>query len=221
MSLFVTRENQTLLWNIVNKNDKINNAFEYNVEEKQLWFKNIIQQFHEDKYQVYNVGDLKELNKTVLHYMVQDVKKRLLYYNQNQVPQQEPTHQMMEDQQQTIPNVEEEYSGMSDYERREQEYRKLLENPQPKSIDFSDGNREDALGSQELEYKIKERENDIINVKNPLVEENRLLNDKMEKMQKTMEDMQKTMEDMQSEINQIIVKQEVSYVIDSAVNNMN
>ena len=217
MSLFVTRENQTLLWNIVNKNDKINNAFEYNVEEKQLWFKNIIQQFHEDKYQVYNVGDLKELNKTVLHYMVQDVKKRLLYYNQNQVP----THQMMEDQQQTIPNVEEEYSGMSDYERREQEYRKLLENPQPKSIDFSDGNREDALGSQELEYKIKERENDIINVKNPLVEENRLLNDKMEKMQKTIEKMQKTMEDMQSEINQIIVKQEVSNVIDSVVNNMN
>lgn len=217
MSLFVTRENQTLLWNIVNKNDKINNAFEYNVEEKQLWFKNIIQQFHEDKYQVYNVGDLKELNKTVLHYMVQDVKKRLLYYNQNQVP----THQMMEDQQQTIPNVEEEYSGMSDYERREQEYRKLLENPQPKSIDFSDGNREDALGSQELEYKIKERENDIINVKNPLVEENRLLNDKMEKMKKTIEKMQKTMEDMQSEINQIIVKQEVSNVIDSVVNNMN
>lgn len=217
MSLFVTRENQTLLWNIVNKNDKINNAFEYNVEEKQLWFKNIIQQFHEDKYQVYNVGDLKELNKTVLHYMVQDVKKRLLYYNQNQVP----THQMMEDQQQTISNVEEEYSGMSDYERREQEYRKLLENPQPKSIDFSDGNREDALGSQELEYKIKERENDIINVKNPLVEENRLLNDKMEKMQKTIEKMQKTMEDMQSEINQIIVKQEVSNVIDSVVNNMN
>lgn len=217
MSLFVTRENQTLLWNIVNKNDKINNAFEYNVEEKQLWFKNIIQQFHEDKYQVYNVGDLKELNKTVLHYMVQDVKKRLLYYNQNQ----EPTHQMMEDQQQTISNVEEEYSGMSDYERREQEYRKLLENPQPKSIDFSDGNREDALGSQELEYKIKERENDIINVKNPLVEENRLLNDKMEKMQKTIEKMQKTMEDMQSEINQIIVKQEVSNVIDSVVNNMN
>lgn len=217
MSLFVTRENQTLLWNIVNKNDKINNAFEYNVEEKQLWFKNIIQQFHEDKYQVYNVGDLKELNKTVLHYMVQDVKKRLLYYNQNQVP----THQMMEDQQQTIPNVEEEYSGMSDYERREQEYRKLLENPQPKSIDFSDGNREDALGSQELEYKIKERENDIINVKNPLVEENRLLNDNMEKMKKTIEKMQKTMEDMQSEINQIIVKQEVSNVIDSVVNNMN
>ena len=221
MSLFVTRENQTLLWNIVNKNDKINNAFEYNVEEKQLWFKNIIQQFHEDRYQVYNVGDLKELNKTVLHYMVQDVKKRLLYYNQNQSPQQEPTHQMMEDQQQTIPNVEEEYRGMSDYERREQEYRKLLENPQPKSIDFSDGNREDALGSQELEYKIKERENDIINVKNPLVEENRLLNDNMEKMQKTIEKMQKTMEEMQSEINQIIVKQEVSNVIDSAVNNMN
>ena len=88
MSLFVTRDNQTLLWNIVNKNQKINNVFNESESEKQEWFKDIIRDFHQNGNEVYNMIQLKELNKHVLQYMSQDVKNRL-YHIQSQEQSQE------------------------------------------------------------------------------------------------------------------------------------
>ena len=64
MSLFVTRDNQTLLWNIVNKNQKINNVFNESESDKQEWFKDIIRDFHQNGNEVYNMIQLKELKKS-------------------------------------------------------------------------------------------------------------------------------------------------------------
>ena len=117
---------------------------------------------------------------------------------------------------------------MSDYERREQEYRKLLEKPQPNEIDFSDSkNNSGSMSSQEMESKIKERQNDSISIKNPLAEENKLLNDRISKMQTIIDTMQTTInsilkehEHIKSEMNQMLVKQEVSSAINSVLSNL-
>lgn len=240
MSLFVTRDNQTLLWNIVNKNQKINLVFNGSEQDKQEWFKDIIREFHQSGNDVYNMVQLKELNKHVLQYMSQDVKNRLyqlqmqeqmqeqsqeqynLPINQGNIPQNTP-HQT------PYSNISDEaQNDMSDYERREQEYRKLLEKPQPNEIDFSDSNNNSgSMSSQEMESKIKERQNDSISIKNPLAEENKLLNDRISKMQTIIDTMQTTInrilkehEHIKSEMNQMLVKQEVSSSINSVLSNL-
>ena len=244
MSLFVTRDNQTLLWNIVNKNEKINLVFNGSEHDKQDWFKDIIRDFHQSGNDVYNMVQLKELNKHVLQYMSQDVKNRL-YQLQMRVQMQEQSQEQSQEQyniltnqgnmQQNTPdhtpysNISDEaQNDMSDYERREHEYRKLLEKPQPKEIDFSDStNNSGSMSSQEMESKIKERQNDSISMKNPLAEENKLLNNKVSKMQTLIDSMQTTLnsilkdnEHIKSEINQMRVKQEVSSTMNSVLSNI-
>lgn len=241
MSLFVTRDNQTLLWNIVNKNQKINNVFNESESEKQEWFKDIIRDFHQNGNEVYNMIQLKELNKHVLQYMSQDVKNRLYDIQMREQSQEQsqgnpqeqynisstqgnPQQNITDHTQYSNISNETKYNDMSDYERREQEYRKLLEKPQPKEINFSDTNNEPgSMSSREMESKIKERENDSVSINNPLAEENKLLNNKISKMQTLIDTMQtsinsilKDNEQIKSEMNDMLVKQEVS----SAINNV-
>jgi len=241
MSLFVTRDNQTLLWNIVNKNQKINNVFNESEHDKQEWFKGIIREFHQSGNEVYNMVQLKDLNKHVLQYMSQDVKNRLY-----DIQMQEQTQEQIQEQynisstqgnpQQNITdhtqysNIsnESENNDISDYERREQEYRKLLEKPQPKEINFSDSNNvTTSMSSQEMESKIKERENERVSINNPLAEENKLLNEKISIMQTLIDTMQtsingilKDNEQIKSEMNDMFVKQEVSSAINNVLSNI-
>lgn len=237
MSLFVTRDNQTLLWNIVNKNQKINNVFNESESEKQEWFKDIIRDFHQNGNEVYNMIQLKELNKHVLQYMSQDVKNRL-YHIQSQEQSQEqynisstqgnPQQNITDHTQYSNISNETKYNDMSDYERREQEYRKLLEKPQPKEINFSDTNNEPgSMSSREMESKIKERENDSVSINNPLAEENKLINEKISKMQTLIDTMQTTIniilkdnDQLKSEMNDMLVKQEVSSAINNVISNI-
>ena len=244
MSLFVTRDNQTLLWNIVNKNQKINLVFNGSEHDKQEWFKDIIREFHQSGNDVYNMVQLKELNKHVLQYMSQDVKNRLYQLQMREQMQEQSQEQSQEQynlptnqgnipqntpQQTPYSNISDEaQTDMSDYERREQEYRKLLEKPQPKEIDFSDSNNNSgSMSSQEMESKIKERQNDSISIKNPLAEENKLLNDRISNMQTIIDTMQTTInsilkdhEHIKNEMNQMLVKQEVSSAMNSVLSNL-
>jgi len=229
MSLFVTRDNQTLLWNVINKNKKINNAFQGEEEEKQEWFKDIIREFHQTGQEAYNIIQLKQLNKDVIQFMIQDVKNRL-YHLQTQHPQQQNQHTYIQhqnkDNKQFQDNIQD---NMSDYERREQEYRKLLEKPQPKEINFAEDTSAEygTMSPIELEQKMKAREGDIVNIKNPLAEENKLLNERittlntvMDKMQQTINNIIEDNKQLRQELNNVIVKQEVSNVISSAVHNI-
>lgn len=241
MSLFVTRDNQTLLWNVINKNKKINNAFQGGEEEKQEWFKDIIREFHQSGQEAYNIIQLKQLNKDVIQFMIQDVKNRL-YHLQTQHPQQQNQHtyiqQHNQDNKQFQHNIQNNIQNniqdniqdnMSDYERREQEYRKLLEKPQPKEINFAEDTSAEygTMSPIELEQKMKAREGDIVNIKNPLAEENKLLNERittlntvMDKMQQTINSIIEDNKNLRVELNNVIVKQEVSNVITNAVHNI-
>lgn len=82
MSLFIHRENQTLLWETLHKSP-FWSAFEMNMgENTQLWFRNIMSQFYDRRWETrpdlqMTVDDLKQMNKEVILYCVQDIKRCL------------------------------------------------------------------------------------------------------------------------------------------------
>jgi len=72
MSLYVRAENQTLLWNTIQKMPQ----FHTSPIQKEQWFSNIIRQFYEKNQHVQmNTGDLQALNRQTIAYMVEDLRK--------------------------------------------------------------------------------------------------------------------------------------------------
>jgi hypothetical protein len=80
MSLFIHKENQTLLWQLIHETPlwcAFEQAYRSHTE---LWFRNIISQFYDKHWEKYStqpmsVGDLKQINKEVITYMIADIKK--------------------------------------------------------------------------------------------------------------------------------------------------
>lgn len=117
MSIFTNRRNQQVLWSVINQNERVTNAFVNDIE-RQTWFRDIIEYFDINSEPPRNVMELKELNKNVVQYMVQDIKRR----QQDTLTDMTPiTGQSYVTQEQS-------------YEQREQEYRKLLEAPTPTNV---------------------------------------------------------------------------------------
>ena len=78
MNLYINPDNQKLLWNIINNNPFITHFF-YTLpsNEKQLWFKHIIEKIYiENQHKIITYESLKELNKATLTFMLQDIKNK-------------------------------------------------------------------------------------------------------------------------------------------------
>lgn len=149
MSLFTNNKNQQMLWDIINKNDKITNSF-YSIEEKQQWFRNIIQYFDSNNSAIYTIDKLKSQNSQALQFMAQDIKSRF-----NQI------------QEQQINSIQEQT-----YEDREREYNKLLEKPQPKqTVNFQEDVSNVVISQEEIKRRENERNNEIPQINNPIVNE--------------------------------------------------
>uniref|UniRef100_A0A6C0D3Z1 Uncharacterized protein n=1 Tax=viral metagenome TaxID=1070528 RepID=A0A6C0D3Z1_9ZZZZ len=76
MALYVHPENQELLWNIMNQNQYLNTMLSYqSIEQKQEWFKNIIQLFYQqNSHKTLDKTQLNQLNKDTLSYMMNYAK---------------------------------------------------------------------------------------------------------------------------------------------------
>jgi len=69
MALFIDRNNQTLLWEMIHKNQQINNVFD-NEQNKQEWFKqNISKQYDTIRTKSLSREDLSSINKNTLSQM--------------------------------------------------------------------------------------------------------------------------------------------------------
>lgn len=157
MSLFTNNKNQQMLWDIINKNDKITNSF-YSIQEKQEWFRNIIQYFDSNNPVIHTIDKLKSQNLQALQFMAQDIKSRF-----NQIQQQ----QQQQPPQQQINSIQEQT-----YEDREREYNKLLEKPQPKqSVNFQEDVSNVVISQEEITRRENERNNEIPELNNPIVNE--------------------------------------------------
>lgn len=196
MSLFIQRDNQQLLWTIINKNNKINNYFD-NETEKEDWFKSMIGYFHENNDEAYNPVQLKSMNTRVLQFMAQNLKNRQYsaVINQNSYSETPDNNQYGLNNETTITNE----TTMSDYERREQEYRQLLEAPKPKEVNFALENNNQPVSTNDLDMQQKIRERDIDGIKNPFIEENIKMRTELAEIRKEIQDLKVIFEKMKME----------------------
>ena len=82
MSLFIHKENQTLLWDLIQQSSHWTEFSRVYNGHTQLWFKNIISLFYDKYWSVYcqttmTVDDLKKINKEVILFMDADIKKSI------------------------------------------------------------------------------------------------------------------------------------------------
>lgn len=80
MSLFIHKENQTLLWELIQQSPHWTEFSHTYNGHTQLWFKNIISLFYDKYWTVYcqtpmTIDDLKNVNKEVIMFMNADIKK--------------------------------------------------------------------------------------------------------------------------------------------------
>ena len=73
MSIYITTENQTLLWNTVKK---IALFEKLSTEEREPWFREIIQKFYENnRFKTLSLTELKQLNRDTITYMMNALKE--------------------------------------------------------------------------------------------------------------------------------------------------
>tara|TARA_B100000035_G_scaffold312685_1_gene324712 strand:+ start:7998 stop:8789 length:792 start_codon:yes stop_codon:yes gene_type:complete len=227
MSLFVHKENQTLLWKIVNNNKTIVSFFQQiQDQDKYNWFQNIISMFYEKyKFKNIEIQELSSINKEVLQYMVQDATFYL------QPPQTQPNEEPLEYKRQSKQDA-----YMSDFNQRQQIYEQMNKKDVPDTIDFSE--KDDTLNNSNMEEMLEKQkkardldlqpfpsenlrplvklENEIVTIKNDvedistLYENNTINYEKFCMQQEEMQEYKNTIKDLQKEVEEIkkLLKQE-------------
>jgi len=124
MTLFISQENQELLYEMIHKTPEIHSVF-VNLEEKNQWFRSIIESHYVVLPPSITRESLKHINRNVLGYMVSSLRK--LSEQHAIVPIQEPRHLLKREQ---VLEVKE---------------RDMFEVPKPKPIDFSEKIEDDVI----------------------------------------------------------------------------
>jgi len=151
MSLYVTEENQTLLWNIINKNALVSDHFNSNPTRKQDWFRSIIQAFYEqNRNRAIDTQTLLLLNKETISYMVQTIRD----YNKTNTPQNYlKSYSITENKVEKIGNQ---------YAEKQTEYNSLFEKKTPETIDFGEKQDGPLSNMDELiKQHMREREEEL------------------------------------------------------------
>jgi len=146
MALYVVKENQELLWNIINNNTFVHQYFtKIGTDKKPGWFRDIISKFYEQSQgQKLTITDLHNINKSTIAYMIDDIRKEESktipgYVDSDSFRFQSNgiyTPPMETD------NRKEMYA--SQFDQRQQEYHNMTEKKPPKEIDFREKSIEDA-----------------------------------------------------------------------------
>lgn len=163
MSLYILPENQTLIWNTISKVGNFQKK-----EQKQEWFRSIIQQFYDKTNPHIGVQELRSLNKETIQYMIQDLKQNNQSFSyhgfsaNNLFPNNSLEANTMESRDYLMDQKKGEINNK--FENRQQEYGSMLQRPQVEEIDFSEKKQDDVplenIDSL-LQKQMKEREYDI------------------------------------------------------------
>ena len=146
MALYVVKENQELLWNIINNNTFVHQYFtKIGTDKKPGWFRDIISKFYEQSQgQKLTITDLHNINKSTIAYMIDDIRKE----ESKTIPGYVDTDsfRFQSNGIYTPPmetdNRKEMYA--SQFDQRQQEYHNMMEKKPPKEIDFREKSNEDA-----------------------------------------------------------------------------
>jgi len=174
MSLYILPENQTLIWNTISKVSNFQKK-----EQKQQWFRNIIQSFYDNSNPNIGVQELRTLNKETIQYMIKDLKHNSNsvsyrgFSSNNFFPNNSLDANTMESRDYLMEQKKGEINNK--FEGRQQEYGSMLQRPKVEEIDFSEKKQDDIplenIDSL-LQKQMKEREYDIqpLQTKTPKLE---------------------------------------------------
>jgi len=218
MSLYIHPENQTLLWNTLQKNPKFQNL----TINKQEWFSSIIKAFYE-KIQYLpplTTQDLLQINRQTISYMMEEINALLV----------------------DRPKFAESKKVVSDFNTRQQEYESALKPKLPPIADFSEKISDDAIQNMDelIQQQIRQRDYDVEKAKErlppppvattiaPTPLQSNSMNDsvfkdtvdtRMTKIEQTLEKLHKTMEKILAKFSDTETRETPAQYADSALEN--
>ena len=71
MSLYINKTNQEILWNTIQRLPLL-----HRIDNKELWFREIICFFHESKGDILDIQDLKQINRDTIKFMIDDLHNK-------------------------------------------------------------------------------------------------------------------------------------------------
>lgn len=218
MSLFTTVDNQQMLWNLINKNKTFALCFTTH-QQMQSWFRNIIEKFHINNNEPVNMIQLKQMNTTVIQYIIQDIKNiqnTNASENDKNVPVYENETQQSKPKTDTTDTVTEpENNILNSFEERQKDYYSLLEPQKPTHIDFTE-TKDEGVSIDDYNAKQEQYEKNI-NVTNPLMEENKQIKETLVNVQNEIADLRNIIQQMKNDFIKNNVNDIVEDIIDDIV----
>jgi len=152
MTLYISQENQTLLWQMIQKTQPFITVFQHSpIESKTNWFKSQIQKIYQQLPPSINREQLKQINRDTLTNMIQDLTR--LQANSMKTPinptdqiDRPPFSRLSKD-----PSVK----SITEYETQ---YKSLLETPKPQVPDFSEKFDDQPIPDMDLLIKEHQRQ---------------------------------------------------------------
>lgn len=147
MNLYITTDNQKLLWDLICNKSTITNYFQYlPPNNKFIWFKQIIQKHYNENSNINNYTQLKDLNKKTILYMLNDIPSQ---------------NQMNTIQTNNIITPEIEVNKKSDdyqdqYNNRINDYQNMLKKDVPTEIDFTNKQDDDVITNMDELLRIQQ-----------------------------------------------------------------
>lgn len=154
MSLYITKENQDILWNAINRNLYIRQFLDkLSTQKRNTWFRDIIQHIYNSiQNQKLNIQELNEINKSTIKVMVNNIHA----YEENQ--------KQMNTNIYTPPIQRENKTEIyaNEFEERQRQYQQMVEKKVPEDIDFRETNNDNIPNMEDLMKKqMAEREQEI------------------------------------------------------------
>lgn len=143
MSLYISKENQDLLWNFVNNNNIVKQYFNNNTSAKAQWFKDIIKNIYEKYYNVHiSIDMLQTINRETVTYMINDIRNKFNGSNTTQFNYDKPSN---------VNNL---------FQTRQSEYQQLINPSAPKEINFQE-DEEQQLSFDDIKMQYQARKEEL------------------------------------------------------------
>ena len=155
MSLFISPENQEMLWKTIQKNPLFSNVL--TPEQQPLWFREIIGNFYTDNKKILSNIELLELNKNTLRYMVHNLKEKNNNIDGNRFnnPINEPINDRIEPKSSSYQN---------EFEKLQNDYNTMHRRVVPREPNFKEEINDEKISNMDdlIQQQLKERELDVI-----------------------------------------------------------
>ena len=155
MSLFISPENQEMLWKTIQKNPLFGEVLTQ--EQQPLWFREIIGNFYTDNKKSLSTVELLELNKNTLRYMVHNLKEKNTNIDGNRFnnPINEPINDRVEPKS---------VSYQNEFEKLQNDYNAIHKRVVPQEPKFNEDIDDEKISNMDelIKQQLKERELDVM-----------------------------------------------------------